>query len=188
MSFVQAYPYYKLKCLNPIFWNEIRHELSKNILSLEELRIIMKYLNKNLKKLNIDMTKYIDVNYEALFEEFLAYTKNLEQFFVYHIEPSNIVIQISKYLTKLTHLRIQWKLLNNEHLVLIADSLLLLDSLEIFSTQQVDEGLAYVIKKYEKMKSFGFKLDSLDDKYVKIETTYRLTMILAPWSYKKSVV
>lgn len=162
INFCEAYPSFKEHCLKPSYWHTLKTPLKIQYFRIEEMKLIINQLNKYLKSVRLDLSDFQE-RCDIFLEEILKEASELKIIDICIKEHSNAVNILCNNSVNLTYLRIDWDLLNSNHLKLIADSLKYLNSLLICSKQNCDEGLKYMIEKIKFIKSFGFRLESLDD-------------------------
>lgn len=142
VQFGVAFPLYKQHVINPVYWRILKIKFKKFEISIEEMKTIIKHLGESLEGLRLNLDSYNYNNYDAVYEDIFKVSKNLSE------------------------IDIEWKLLNSDHLIAICNAYPKLDSICIWTDQNIDDGLFHIIKNVECLKSFRVFIPFLDNKYV----------------------
>lgn len=129
------------KTLAPQYWSELNFRCESKIFSVEDLFKLVKYVNIQFKKLNINLSSFENLDFNKLF----SMIPNLKSLLV-KLDYPTIISDICYYFKHVTEIGIVWNGLTNEHLMLLVDNFPYLSIISISTTEDVNSGVLYLVR------------------------------------------
>lgn len=156
--FVLAFPQYEEMIIQPVYWSKLT--IKNNVLSSNEFNFLLKHLNISLKDLTVDFDAKIA--YRA--NESMSQKDTYKAGILSLSDANKLILKTCSLAINLKYLDIKFKSLNSSHLFIIANNLTKLVSIHIHTELIIDDGLVYVLKKFNSLQGFGLKAPNADTK------------------------
>jgi hypothetical protein len=146
-------PNYIPRIINSTKWNYINVWLDNDKLTVDEFKLLVQHLNKNLFKLKIDLK-----NFDQEINEIFKFSKNLRELRLRNVEQAKTFDAICKNLNHLRVFHVNSNLLTNYNMVKMSNSFRNLKSISIQSKNNLDDGLVILIANLIEIIDFRFEI------------------------------
>lgn len=170
INFSKAYSKHLNTCLNPIYWNDIQIHLTNDILNLNEIKCLFKYLGRNLNKISINWNDFdFKMNYE-LFQEYFSIIPNLTHlnlnacYFNDKHTIQQLIEFISNNLKKLRYINLKEIFINDNNLKQLLN-LRNLSSIELNKGSISEDVILEFFTNTQKLVFINFESLEISDRY-----------------------
>lgn len=164
IQFAHAYPNYKKIITSPVYWKNSKIFIDGFVDQLSDQKFVISNMNNYLRKMIINLKEYNTNNANELMSLVFQYGKLINYLAIDLKHYSYLIQPMCERIIYIKELNLECDDITDSHILLISNSLKLLEVFFIQSNTIINDGIEHFLLNCKHLRGFGLMLQDISQK------------------------